>query len=132
MPTFIELIQSFAAAMAYIQKDALAAKHAPAEIYAQMHDDELLNEAKKDAHYAAHSLYDLGQQHMVSACMEGIEAASWQISPAQDMDELIMDLHSLFQEIMEMEIEEESADQDEQSIDWQISMLNKCLAASAG
>ena len=134
MQALIQLAQEFSAPMAYLAKIAIAAKHAPKEIYASMHDPEMMAEAYKDAHIAAQQLQDLGHGHIISCMMEAIEAASWQLSPSSDPEEHQAMLLDIFQEMIEIEIEEdaEEAPAEGQGLEWQKAMLDKCLAASAG
>lgn len=134
MQALIPQAQIFSASMAYIIKDSIAAKHAPKKIYQEMHDEEALKEAYQDAKKAGDALFNMGQQAIISCMMEALEAASWQLSPSQDMDDHIAMIHDLFQEMMEMEIEEDASDDadDQDSLAWQKSMLENCLAASAG
>ena len=133
MQALIQQAQAFSAAMAYLAKMAIAAKHAPKEIYAEMQNAEALAEAYKDAKIAATELNEMGQAHIISCMMEAIEAASWQLSPSSDPEEHQAMLLDIFQEMIEIEIDsEEDEAPEEGSFAWQKSMLENCLAASAG
>lgn len=133
MQALIQQAQEFSAPMAYLAKMAMAAKQAPKHIYAKMHNAEDIADAYKNAKIAAIQLYEMGQAHIISCMMEAIESATWQLSPSSDYEDHQAMLHDIFQEMMELEIEDEAEDASEEgSLAWQKSMLENCLAASAG
>jgi hypothetical protein len=137
MQALIQQAQAFSAAISYLAKIAIAAKHAPKAIYEDMLDPEQMAEAYKDAKIAAIELHEMGQAQIISCMMEAIEAATWQLSPSSDYEDHLAILHDIFQEMMELELEDEAEDasedaSEEGSIAWQKSMLENCLAASAG
>ena len=133
MQALIQQAQAFSAAIAYLAKMAIAAKHAPKEIYAEIQDAEALAEAYRDAKIAANELNEMGQAQIIGCMMEAIEAAAWQLSPSQDYEDHQAMMLDIFQEMMEIEIDsEEDEAPEEGSFAWQKSMLENCLAASAG
>ena len=76
MQAFMQQAAEFSAAMAYLAKMAIAAKHAPKEIYAEIQNAEALAEAYQDAKIAAAELNAMGQAHIIGCMMEAIESAS--------------------------------------------------------
>ena len=133
MQALIQQAQEFSAPMAYLAKMAIAAKHAPEHIYAEIHNAEDIAAAYKDAHIAAEQLHEMGQAHIIGCMMEAIESASWHLSPSSDYEEHQAMMHDIFQEMMDIEIEDEAEDASEEgSLAWQKSMLENCLASSAG
>ena len=133
MQAFMQQAAEFSAAMAYLAKMAIAAKHAPKKIYAEIYNAEDIADAYQSAKIAAAELNEMGQAHIIGCMMEAIESASWQLSPSSDYEDHQAMMLDIFQEMMELEIEDEAEDASEEgSLAWQKSMLENCLAASAG
>ena len=133
MQAFIQQAQEFSSAMAYLAKMAIAAKHAPKNIYAEIYNAEDIADAYQSAKIAADELNEMGQAHIIGCMMGAIESASWQLSPSSDLEDHQAMMHDIFQEMMDIEIEDEAEDASEEgSLAWQKSMLENCLAASAG
>lgn len=112
------------------------------KFYNQPANEELYYNSLMDAAEALNELQDMGQINMIGACMEGIETATWYMTPEQDYQ-----VHSLFiQKIYSMVVEvskpdegEDGAEDDDSPVDFipddvygdvdpeQLEHLKKCF-----
>ena len=97
----MQITSQLSAATAFLIRNAIFKEHFT-EDYIENFNAEAHERATLDAAKAASFLFEIGQQNMITGIMEGLEAATWLMTPEQDPAQHYELMRETFTQIMNL------------------------------
>lgn len=95
----MQIASQLSGASAFLIRNGIFKEHYPSD-WEENFNASSHQLAMEDAAKAAAFLFEIGQQNMITGIMEGLEAATWLMSPEQDPEQHYLLLKGIFEQIM--------------------------------